>query len=149
MGYCELLLDMPVTCIGHIMGASVRPCLGHSIGIETRASVRHVRDMYRPRDVSQCKTCLGHASAMKCVSVRPYLGHGIGTDMLELMTRACHGRVKDMGQEHGRVPGHVKTPVATAGDVESNALALAERTALVESEPVTMDQDGGPREVYL
>ncbi|KHG27715.1 hypothetical protein F383_12429 [Gossypium arboreum] len=29
----------------------------------TRDSVRHVWDMHRPRDVSQCKTCLGHASA--------------------------------------------------------------------------------------
>ncbi|KHG18299.1 hypothetical protein F383_07181 [Gossypium arboreum] len=31
-----------------------------------RASVRHVWDMHRPRDVSQCKTCLGHASATLC-----------------------------------------------------------------------------------
>ncbi|KHG27978.1 hypothetical protein F383_34183 [Gossypium arboreum] len=37
--------------------------------------------MYRPRDVSQCKTRLGHSSATTCVSVRPCLGHGISTDM--------------------------------------------------------------------
>ncbi|KHG15145.1 hypothetical protein F383_05299 [Gossypium arboreum] len=65
------------TCIGHIMKASVRPCLGHGIDIKTSASVRHVWDMHRPRDVSQCKTCLGHVSATRCVSVRPRLGHGI------------------------------------------------------------------------
>ncbi|KHG27728.1 Peptidyl-prolyl cis-trans isomerase FKBP10 [Gossypium arboreum] len=50
---------MSGTCIGCIMRASVRPCLGYGIGIETRASVRHVRDMHRPRDVSQCKTMSG------------------------------------------------------------------------------------------
>ncbi|KHG12076.1 hypothetical protein F383_20524 [Gossypium arboreum] len=72
---------MSGTCIGHIMRASVRPCLGHDIGIETRASVRHVWDMHWPRDESQCKTCLGHASTMRCVSVRPCLGHGISTKM--------------------------------------------------------------------
>ncbi|KHF99289.1 Aminomethyltransferase [Gossypium arboreum] len=44
--------DMSGTCIGHIMRASVRPCLGHGIGIGTRASVRHVWDMHRLRDVS-------------------------------------------------------------------------------------------------
>ncbi|KHG30287.1 hypothetical protein F383_14169 [Gossypium arboreum] len=33
--------------------------------------------MHRPRDVSQCKTRLGHASTMRCGSVRPCLGHGI------------------------------------------------------------------------
>ncbi|KHG26535.1 hypothetical protein F383_08034 [Gossypium arboreum] len=33
---------MSGTCIGHIMRASVRPCLVHGIGIKTRASVRHV-----------------------------------------------------------------------------------------------------------
>ncbi|KHG17099.1 hypothetical protein F383_21084 [Gossypium arboreum] len=54
---------MSRTSISHIMRASVRPCLGHGIDIETRASVRHVCDMHRPRDVSQCKTCLGHSSA--------------------------------------------------------------------------------------
>ncbi|KHG11355.1 hypothetical protein F383_12196 [Gossypium arboreum] len=42
-------------------------------------------DMHRPRDVSQCKTCMGHASDTICVSVRPCLGHGIGTYMLELV----------------------------------------------------------------
>ncbi|KHG12004.1 hypothetical protein F383_18455 [Gossypium arboreum] len=47
------------------MRASVRPCLGHGIDIETRTSVRHVRDMHRARGVSQCKTCLGHASATR------------------------------------------------------------------------------------
>ncbi|KHG20011.1 hypothetical protein F383_23951 [Gossypium arboreum] len=72
---------MSGTCIGHIMRASVRPCLRHGIDIETRAIVRHVWDMHRLRDVSQCKTCLGHASATRCVSVRPCLGHGINTDM--------------------------------------------------------------------
>ncbi|KHG24865.1 hypothetical protein F383_30488 [Gossypium arboreum] len=36
---------MSGTCVGHIIRANVRPCLGHGI------------------DVSQCKTCLGHASA--------------------------------------------------------------------------------------
>ncbi|KHF99514.1 hypothetical protein F383_38461 [Gossypium arboreum] len=41
---CAPVLDMFGTCIGHIMRASVRPCLRHGIGIE----------MYR------CKTCLGH-----------------------------------------------------------------------------------------
>ncbi|KHG09440.1 hypothetical protein F383_12364 [Gossypium arboreum] len=30
-----------------------------------RATVRHVWDMHRPRDVSQCKTCLGHTSATR------------------------------------------------------------------------------------
>ncbi|KHG05563.1 Peptidyl-prolyl cis-trans isomerase FKBP10 [Gossypium arboreum] len=53
------------TCIGHIMRASVRPCLGHGISIETSACVRHVWDMHRPRDVSQCKTCIRHASATR------------------------------------------------------------------------------------
>ncbi|KHG13323.1 Peptidyl-prolyl cis-trans isomerase FKBP10 [Gossypium arboreum] len=52
---------MSGTCIGHIMRASVRPCLGHGICIETSASVIHVWDMHHPRDVSQCKTCLRHA----------------------------------------------------------------------------------------
>ncbi|KHG19570.1 hypothetical protein F383_25893 [Gossypium arboreum] len=56
---------MSGTRIGHIMRASVRPCPGHGISIETSASVRHVGDMLRPRDVSQCKTSLGHASAMR------------------------------------------------------------------------------------
>ncbi|KHG16769.1 hypothetical protein F383_21460 [Gossypium arboreum] len=56
---------MFVTCIDHIMRASVRACLGHGIGIKTRASVTHVCDMHQPRDVSQCKTCLGHASATR------------------------------------------------------------------------------------
>ncbi|KHG20313.1 hypothetical protein F383_23870 [Gossypium arboreum] len=27
--------------------------------------------MYQPQYESQCKTCLGHASASRCVSVRP------------------------------------------------------------------------------
>ncbi|KHG23340.1 UvrABC system C [Gossypium arboreum] len=76
---------MSGTCIDHIMRASVRPCLGHGIGIETSASVRHVWDMHWPRDVSQCKTCLGHAPTTRCVRVRPRLGHGIGKDMLELV----------------------------------------------------------------
>ncbi|KHG05031.1 hypothetical protein F383_31439 [Gossypium arboreum] len=35
--------------IGHIMSASVRPCLGHGIDIEMSPSVRHVQDMHRPR----------------------------------------------------------------------------------------------------
>ncbi|KHG05981.1 hypothetical protein F383_32870 [Gossypium arboreum] len=65
MVYCELVYDMSGTCIGHIMRASVRPCLGHGIDIETSASVRHVWDMHRPQDISQCKTCLGHASASR------------------------------------------------------------------------------------
>ncbi|KHG17520.1 hypothetical protein F383_23397 [Gossypium arboreum] len=52
------------------MWTSVRPCLGHGICIETSASVRHVWDMHWPRDVSQCQTCLGHASATRCASVR-------------------------------------------------------------------------------
>ncbi|KHF97636.1 hypothetical protein F383_37007 [Gossypium arboreum] len=72
---------MSGTCIGHIMRASVRPCMGHSIGIETSASVRHVWDMHQSRDISQYMTCLGHASATRCVSVRPCLRHGIGTVM--------------------------------------------------------------------
>ncbi|KHG28113.1 hypothetical protein F383_15696 [Gossypium arboreum] len=33
--------------------------MGYGIGIETRASVRHVWDMHRPLDVSQCKTMSG------------------------------------------------------------------------------------------
>ncbi|KHG09270.1 Protein HIRA [Gossypium arboreum] len=71
---------MSGTCIGHVMRASVRPCLGHGIGIETTASVRHVWDMHRPRDVSLCKTCLGHGIGYEMiVSVRPCLGHGIST----------------------------------------------------------------------
>ncbi|KHG20286.1 hypothetical protein F383_23920 [Gossypium arboreum] len=41
--------------------------------------------MHRSRDVSHCKTCLGHALATRCVSVRPCLGYVIGTDMLELV----------------------------------------------------------------
>ncbi|KHG07555.1 Pre-mRNA-processing factor 40 A [Gossypium arboreum] len=56
---------MSGTCISHIMRASVRPCLGHGIGTETGASARHVWDMHRPRDVSQCKTCLGYALATR------------------------------------------------------------------------------------
>ncbi|KHG13297.1 WW domain-binding 11 [Gossypium arboreum] len=52
-----------------------RTCIGHTM----RASVRHVWDMHRPRDVSQYKTCLRYAPATRCVSVRPCLGHGIGT----------------------------------------------------------------------
>ncbi|KHG17268.1 hypothetical protein F383_21785 [Gossypium arboreum] len=44
---------------------------GTCISYSMRASVRHVWDMHRPRDVSQCQTCPGHASAMRCVSVRP------------------------------------------------------------------------------
>ncbi|KHG22446.1 hypothetical protein F383_27764 [Gossypium arboreum] len=59
---------MSGTCIGHIMRASVRPCLGHGIGIETRASVRHVWGMHRPHD--------GDVRA----SVRPCLRHGVGLD---------------------------------------------------------------------
>ncbi|KHG24092.1 hypothetical protein F383_30404 [Gossypium arboreum] len=70
---------MSGTCIGHIIRASVRPCLGHGISIETRASVRHVWEMHRPRDVSQGKTCLVYASATRYFSVRQCLGHGIGT----------------------------------------------------------------------
>ncbi|KHG14373.1 UvrABC system C [Gossypium arboreum] len=58
---------MSRTCLSHIIRASVRPCLGHGIGIKTRASVRHVWDMHRPIDVSQCKIYLGHASATRCV----------------------------------------------------------------------------------
>ncbi|KHG14186.1 hypothetical protein F383_19122 [Gossypium arboreum] len=27
--------------------------------------------MHQPQYVSQCKTCLGHASTSRCVSVRP------------------------------------------------------------------------------
>ncbi|KHG04082.1 hypothetical protein F383_29869 [Gossypium arboreum] len=38
---------------------------------------------------------------------------------------------------------------ATADDMESNALAPAEGTAPVESEPRTMGQDRGAREAYL
>ncbi|KHG12302.1 Ubiquitin carboxyl-terminal hydrolase 26 [Gossypium arboreum] len=45
---------------------------------DTRASVRHVWDMHRPRDVSQCKTCQRHASATRCVSLRPCPRHDIG-----------------------------------------------------------------------
>ncbi|KHG18472.1 3-phytase A [Gossypium arboreum] len=56
---------MSGTCISHIMRASVRPCLGQDIGIEMGASVRHVWDMHRPRDVSLCKTCLGLASTTR------------------------------------------------------------------------------------
>ncbi|KHG19790.1 hypothetical protein F383_24047 [Gossypium arboreum] len=41
--------------------------------------------MHWPRDLSQYKTCLGHASAKCCVSIRPCLGHGIDTDMRELV----------------------------------------------------------------
>ncbi|KHG05376.1 hypothetical protein F383_31592 [Gossypium arboreum] len=43
---------MSGTCISHIMRDSVRPCLGHGISNETRASVRYVWDMHRPRDIS-------------------------------------------------------------------------------------------------
>ncbi|KHG04697.1 mitochondrial outer membrane iml2 [Gossypium arboreum] len=59
---------MSGTCIGHIMRASVTPCLGHGIGIETRASIRE----------SQCKTMseTWHRLNMR-VSIRPCLGHGI------------------------------------------------------------------------
>ncbi|KHG09258.1 hypothetical protein F383_36604 [Gossypium arboreum] len=56
---------MSGTCICHIMRARVKPCLGHGTDIDTRASVGHVWDMHRPRDVSHCKTCLGHASATR------------------------------------------------------------------------------------
>ncbi|KHF97968.1 hypothetical protein F383_37330 [Gossypium arboreum] len=57
---------MSGTCIGHIMIASERPYLGHGISIEMRASVRHVLEMHQPHYESQCKTCLGHASASRC-----------------------------------------------------------------------------------
>ncbi|KHF99677.1 Isoamylase 2, chloroplastic -like protein [Gossypium arboreum] len=82
------------------MCASVRPCLGHGIGIETSTSVRNVWDMHRPRDVSQCQTCLEHASATRCASVRhvwdthrygymcqckTYLGHSINTNGRKLV----------------------------------------------------------------
>ncbi|KHG20506.1 Uncharacterized protein F383_24982 [Gossypium arboreum] len=65
-----------------------------------RASVRHVWDMHRPQDVSQCQTCLRHASATRCASVRHVwdmhrhaymcqcktcLGHSIDTDGRELV----------------------------------------------------------------
>ncbi|KHG05946.1 hypothetical protein F383_31915 [Gossypium arboreum] len=40
---------------------------------------------HQPREISQCKTCLGHASVTRYVSVRPCLRHGIGTDILELV----------------------------------------------------------------
>ncbi|KHG15637.1 hypothetical protein F383_23127 [Gossypium arboreum] len=53
------------TFISRIMRASVRPCLEHGIENEMSASVRHVWDMCWHRDVSQCKTCLGHASATR------------------------------------------------------------------------------------
>ncbi|KHG25294.1 hypothetical protein F383_32745 [Gossypium arboreum] len=56
---------MSETCIDHIIRASERLCLGHGIGILTRASVRYVWDMHRPRDVSQCRTCLKHALATR------------------------------------------------------------------------------------
>ncbi|KHG19226.1 hypothetical protein F383_24703 [Gossypium arboreum] len=42
---------MSRTCSDSIIIASVSPCLGHGIGIEMRASVRHVWDMRRLRDV--------------------------------------------------------------------------------------------------
>ncbi|KHG11566.1 hypothetical protein F383_06606 [Gossypium arboreum] len=56
--------------------------------------------MHRPRDFSQCQTCLGHASATRCASVRHVwdmhwhgymcqcktcLGHDIETDGRELV----------------------------------------------------------------
>ncbi|KHG19467.1 hypothetical protein F383_09295 [Gossypium arboreum] len=41
-------------------------CINHSM----RASVKHVWDIHRPRDISQCQTCLEHASATRCASVR-------------------------------------------------------------------------------
>ncbi|KHF98218.1 hypothetical protein F383_37487 [Gossypium arboreum] len=41
---------MSGTCIGHIMRASVRPCLGHGIGHIMRASVR---------------PCLGHGISIE------------------------------------------------------------------------------------
>ncbi|KHG09130.1 FO synthase [Gossypium arboreum] len=56
--------------------------------------------MHQSHYESQCKTCLGHASATRCVSVRhawdmyrhgymcqckTYLGHGIDTDGRELV----------------------------------------------------------------
>ncbi|KHG05892.1 GREB1-like protein [Gossypium arboreum] len=50
---------MSWTCFGHIMRASVRPCLGHDIYIQTRASVKHVWDMHQPYYESQCKTMSG------------------------------------------------------------------------------------------
>ncbi|KAG8498566.1 hypothetical protein CXB51_004883 [Gossypium anomalum] len=55
---------MSGTCIGHIMGVSVRPCLGYGISIEMKAS---------------CKTMSGtwHWHGYVRVSVRPCLGHGI------------------------------------------------------------------------
>ncbi|KHG08549.1 hypothetical protein F383_35602 [Gossypium arboreum] len=56
---------MSGTCISYIRRASVRPCLVHGISIEMGASVRHVWDMHRPRDVNLCKTCLRHASATR------------------------------------------------------------------------------------
>ncbi|KHF99612.1 hypothetical protein F383_18604 [Gossypium arboreum] len=49
---------MSGTCIGHIMRASIRPCLGHGIGIETRTSVRHVGTCIG-YEMCQCKTMSG------------------------------------------------------------------------------------------
>ncbi|KHG19038.1 1-deoxy-D-xylulose 5-phosphate reductoisomerase [Gossypium arboreum] len=49
---CALVQNMSGTYIGHIMRASVRPCLGHDIGIEMRAIIRHVWDMHRQEHVS-------------------------------------------------------------------------------------------------
>ncbi|KHF97358.1 hypothetical protein F383_36671 [Gossypium arboreum] len=62
-----------------------------------KASVRHVWDMHRPQDVSQCKICLVHAPVTRCVSVRPCLGHGIGT-YRGVGVRPClgHGISTDM-----------------------------------------------------
>ncbi|KHG16942.1 Cytochrome c-type TorC [Gossypium arboreum] len=40
------------------------------------ASVRHVWDMHQPHYESQCKTCLGHASASRYTSqFNTWLGH--------------------------------------------------------------------------
>ncbi|KHG28633.1 Uncharacterized protein F383_11480 [Gossypium arboreum] len=65
--------------IGHIIKASVRPCLGHDIGIEMRASMRaSVRPVWDTASASiyesQCKT---------------YLGHGIDFDVLASHLTLC------------------------------------------------------------
>ncbi|KAH1072573.1 hypothetical protein J1N35_024901 [Gossypium stocksii] len=65
---------MPETCIGYITRASVRHVWDMHRPRDSQASVRPVWDMTStPLDESQCKTCLGYGISLDTlrVSVRP------------------------------------------------------------------------------
>ncbi|KHG07514.1 Maturase K [Gossypium arboreum] len=107
-----------------------RTCIGYEMivsvrpylgyGIDLRSSVRHVWDMHWLRDDSQCKTMSGT------------------WHRLEIRVLECLGRVSHTGHQND----HVEMGV-------TNALASAEGTAPVESEPVTVGQGGEARKAYF